>query len=81
MGDHAWGLMQTAPNSMRPSSVGTSKIRRDDPGLQTVAGGQYSNRRKQKKKQVEVCEYNALHDVLAHRARLTGVDNPLVCCR
>jgi hypothetical protein len=44
MGDHAWGLMQTAPNSMRPSSVGTSKIRRDDPGLQTVAGGQYSYR-------------------------------------
>lgn len=44
MGDHAWGLMQTAPNSMRPSSVGTSKIRIDDPGLQTVAGGQYSYR-------------------------------------
>ena len=43
-GDHAWGLMQTAPNSMRPDSVGMAKIRRDDPGLQTVAGGQYSYR-------------------------------------
>lgn len=43
-GDHAWGLMQTAPNSMLPDSVGLSHIKVNDPGLQTVAGGQYSYR-------------------------------------
>ena len=37
-GDHAWQMMQTAPNSMRPGPVGMAKIR-DDPGLKTVAGG------------------------------------------
>ena len=42
-GDHAWQMMQTAPNSMRPGPVGMAKIR-DDPGLKTVAGGQYSYR-------------------------------------
>ena len=35
--------MQTAPNSMRPNSVGMAHIK-NDPGLQTVAGGMYSYR-------------------------------------
>jgi hypothetical protein len=43
-GDHTWNMMQTAPNSMRPQSVGVSRIRENNPGLMTVAGGQYSYR-------------------------------------
>jgi len=42
-GDHVWNQMQTAPNSMRPNNPGMAHIK-NDPGLQTVAGGMYSYR-------------------------------------